>query len=69
MQDIITRIIPLPRKVKGLVSVDEDGVYNVYISASLTREEQLKTFRHECKHIDREDLFSDLPVEALEEGL
>lgn len=53
VNDIITRIVPLPNGVRGCTAPDENGDYNVYISEKLDPEDRAKAFRHEIEHIKR----------------
>lgn len=55
MEQIITRIVNLPTRIKGYTSVDSEGNYNVYINSRLNREMQRLTYMHEMTHIVRND--------------
>ena len=50
VEDIYIRGIKLPPTVRGVVVVDENGDYNIYINNLLNYEMQLKTAEHEIKH-------------------
>lgn len=67
MDDIIVRVIDFPNTdVKGIVGVDENGDYNVYLNAKYTSEQNALTYLHEKFHIDQQHLYSYRPVEELE---
>lgn len=53
LDDIIIRIVPLPRGVRGCTVPDENGDYNIYIAERLDPEDRVKVFRHEVEHIKR----------------
>ena len=62
MGDILTRIIPLPAGVSAMTVLDENGDYNIYINAALTREAADTAMRHELAHIKGGHFESDKPV-------
>ena len=66
MNEYRVRLVDLPPKVGGMVSMDDEGFYNVYINSRLTWERQRKVLRHELKHIAEDDLYSTRPIEAVE---
>ena len=53
MDDIIVRIVPLPRNVRGCTVPDENGDYNIYIAERLDPDDRVRVFRHEVEHIKR----------------
>lgn len=64
--DYIVRLIPLPSTVRGFVTLDSDGLPNVYINAGLPEEIQRRTLNHELDHIRRNDFFSQAPIRLIE---
>lgn len=58
-ENIIVRYIPLPVSVRAFTVPDDQGDYNVYINSSLSREQQIKSFEHEARHIRNDDFFRD----------
>ena len=62
MGDIFIRGLVLPITVKGATVLDENGDYNVYINLSLSRDIQIKTKKHELKHIQKEHFYNFNPV-------
>ena len=66
MGDILTRIIDLPAGVSAMTVVDENGDYNIYINASLTREAADRALQHEMEHIKRGHFDTDKPVAECE---
>lgn len=66
MDEYRVRLVDLPPRVGGMVSMDDEGFYNVYINSRLTWERQRKALRHELEHIADDDLCSTRPIEAVE---
>ena len=46
----------LPTSVRGLVFLDDDGEPVIVVNSRLTREQNRRTFRHEKKHIKKNEL-------------
>ena len=56
MQDnIIIRVVQLPSCVRGVTVVSPDDIYNVYINAIFSYEEQKEILIHELSHIKNFD--------------
>lgn len=53
MDDIYVHIVPLP--VKECVTQNPDGSYSVFISDSISDEEQRKMYAHALRHIMNND--------------
>lgn len=66
MDNIITRIIDLPPGAKGMVMLDENGDYNIYLNARLSIEQQEQAYLHEQAHINLGHFYSDKPIEVKE---
>ena len=66
MGDILTRIIELPATVSAMTVVDENGDYNIYINAALTREAADRALRHEMAHVRGGHFEADKPVAECE---
>lgn len=46
----------LPTSVRGFVFLGDDGEPVIVVNSRLTREQNLKTFKHEKRHIRRGDM-------------
>ncbi len=46
----------LPTSVRGFVFQGEDGEPVIVVNSRLTREQNVKTYDHERRHIDRNEL-------------
>lgn len=46
----------LPTSVRGFVFKDDDGEPVIVLNSRLSREQNRKTFRHEKKHIQNDEL-------------
>ncbi len=67
MPQIFIRLIPLPFKVHGLVTPNDDGTYNVYLNERLPAELQRRYLSHELSHIAKDHLYDDVrTVDELE---
>lgn len=64
--DYFVRTVDLPTEVGGLVAVNEDGTYSVYINARLSSSRQKKALRHEVDHIENDDFYNGKPIEEVE---
>lgn len=60
--EIIIRLFDDDTSVKGATVPDSDGNYNVYINARLSEAQQLKTLKHEVRHIRRGDFHNRLTI-------
>lgn len=65
-QAIPARLVSLPYNVPGLSALDEDGEPMIYLNARHTREQNLRAFGHELRHISRDDFFNNCPIEQVE---
>lgn len=59
-------LVPLPAKIRGCVSYDEDGYPSVFLNSRLSWDGQRRALRHELKHIAGDDVFSDRPIRDVE---
>lgn len=66
MNDIVCRVIELPARVNAVTVVDADGTFNIYVNARLSRDEQQKAYRHECRHIKKQHFYSPKTAEICE---
>ena len=53
----------LPTSVRGFVFLGDDGEPVIVVNSRLTREQNLKTFDHEQKHIERGELYEPTYLE------
>jgi Zn-dependent peptidase ImmA (M78 family) len=66
--DYVIRIIPLPDKVNGFVTYDDENRANIYINSNLDRESQRKTVLHELRHVLENDVSNDVGIQQVEQG-
>lgn len=64
--DIPTFFVKLPHTVRGLTTVDENGNPTVYLNERLAGAQQLHAYRHEQRHILRDDLYNAMHINAVE---
>ena len=56
MEENMAILQDLPTSVRGFVFLDDDGEPVIVVNSRLTREANRRTFRHEKKHIKRNQL-------------
>ena len=65
MNEIVVRYVTMPVQVHGFTARDSNGDYNIYINDRIGILQQAETYKHELKHIDRDD-FEKWEVQAVE---
>ena len=60
------RVMDLPEGVGGFVTESPDGFLNIYINARHGWHGQRRSFRHELRHAEEDDLHSDEPLAVIE---
>lgn len=53
----------------GMVMLNADGTYSIYMDERLLLEEQKakKTYHHEVRHIENDDFYNDKPISDIED--
>lgn len=46
--------------------IDQDGFPSIYINDSLSPEAKKRAFMHELRHLRRNDMYNDRPIEEVE---
>lgn len=64
---VIREIVNMPNNIQGFISESDDGWYNIYINASLSKDKKESVFNHELKHILSNDINNDLNILAIEQ--
>lgn len=59
-------MMPFPGTIKAAVKVDAEGYPSIYINDALSPEARKRALKHELRHIERNDLYNDLPIEEVE---
>lgn len=67
MTDYRVTLAKLPTSIRGYVFLEEDGVPRIVLNANLTREQNMRTMKHELKHIENDEL-NDPDYKEYEEG-
>ena len=60
------RLIDMPVRAGGFITESPDGHLNIYINARHSREKQRKSFRHELRHAENDDLHSEEDIATIE---
>ena len=64
--DYFIRVIPMPPRLNGLVSPNDDGTFNMYLSANRFSPEIIDDYIHEYEHIDNDDFNNEKPIGEIE---
>lgn len=59
-------LVPFPGDVNAVVRVDQEGFPSIYINDSLSPEAKKRAFMHELRHLRRNDMYNDRPIEEVE---
>ena len=59
-------MVNFPPTIRGAVRLSEDGFASIYINDALSDEAKRRTLKHELRHIERGDFYSDRPIEEIE---
>ena len=57
MNDRPALLVDLPTSVRGFCYHDDDGEPMIILNARLSREQNRKTYDHECDHIKNGDMY------------
>lgn len=66
--DYFVHVFPFPTdvKVNGMVGLNDDGTYSVYINARASEAQKKKAMRHEYAHMVNDDLHGDKSILSIE---
>lgn len=64
-EDIMVRVVEMPASIKAC-TVKKDGFHTILINSILAKEQQLKEYDHEYKHIVDGDFDKTCSVDAIE---
>lgn len=69
--DYFVRVVDFPAGAgsNGMLLLNDDNTYSVYINARASREAQKKAMRHEFDHMARGDLFGDKDIAECEDAI
>ena len=56
----------MPKGIRGMVSPNPDGTYNIYLDKNTDRRKQLKSLRYEIDHIINDDFYSNESIAKIE---
>ena len=48
-------LLPLPCRIKAVSTKNEDDSYTIILNSRLSHEQQIKSYKHELKHIKNGD--------------
>lgn len=55
MEDINVQLLNMDTKIPEHLVKNEDDSYTIFLNAKLTHENQLKSYYHALKHIEKDD--------------
>ena len=66
--DYFVRVIDFPHGVNriGLVLLNDDGTYSVYLNARASAYARKKAMRHEYDHMANDDMYGDKDIRKIE---
>ena len=66
--DYFVRIIDFPIGVgsNGMLLLNDDGTYSVYLNARASIDKQKKAMRHEYNHMANDDMYGDKSIRQIE---
>lgn len=66
--DFFVRLVDFPKAVKGngLIVLNEDGTYSIYINARASEAQKKIAMRHEYNHMANDDLYGDKDIRDIE---
>jgi hypothetical protein len=69
--DYFVRVIQFPKGVNrvGIVLLNEDGTYSVYLNSRASEAQKRKAMRHEMRHMANDDMFGDKDILQIEKGI
>lgn len=66
--DFFVYLVSFPHNVKGngLLALNDDGTYSVYINARASSHAQKKAMQHEYAHMANDDMYGDKDIRTIE---
>jgi len=59
-------LVHLPGTIHGACRIDKDGFPSIYINDALSPEAKKAAFRHEMRHIERDDFYNNKSITEVE---
>jgi len=56
---LLIKYVDLPPKIKAVSTENEDGSYTVILNSKLNYEQNVESFKHEIRHIEKKDFDKD----------
>jgi len=67
--DYFVRIVTFPTPAGGMLALNEDGTYSMYLNDAYMAENRLEHYMHEYDHIANDDMYGDRDIMEIEKGL
>lgn len=62
MNNVLVRELNFPIEIEGVIVVDNNGDYNIYINSNLSDEKKKETLDHELRHLQCDHHYIDVPI-------
>lgn len=62
MNNVLVRELNFPIEIEGVIVVDNNGDYNIYINSNLSDEKKKETLDHELRHLQCDHHYTDVPI-------
>ena len=62
MNNVLVRELNFPIEIEGVIVVDSNGDYNIYINSLLSDEKKKETLDHELRHLQCDHHYTDVPI-------
>lgn len=66
MNNVLVRELNFPIEIEGVIVVDNNGDYNIYINSLLSDEKKKETLDHELRHLQCDHHYTDVPIAEAE---
>ena len=69
--DFFVRLVPFPVGVgsNGMIILNDDGTYSVYLNSRATADKIKQAMRHEYDHMANDDMYGDKDIKSCEANL
>lgn len=64
--DYFVRLVDLPIGIHGVCATNDDGTFSVFINARNDRDQQIRSYFHERKHIEGDDFYNGKDIREVE---
>lgn len=66
MNNVLIRELGFPIEIEGVIVVDNNGDYNIYINSNLSDEKKKETLDHELRHLQCDHHYTNVAISDAE---